>query len=117
MTTPHPILMPFSDLQGFLYQEANHCPLGWLTCAAPTTREPSTAHDLSACYSSVPGVGRHRKQAQRENGSGPRPCSKGPEESGPGSSSALLQVPESKDPTSVTLGPQAWHSLSLAHPV
>lgn len=57
MTTPHPILMPFSDLQGFLYQEANHCPLGWLTCAAPTTREPSTAHDLSACYSSVPGVG------------------------------------------------------------
>lgn len=54
MTTPSSNLDALSDLQSFLYQEANHCPLGQLTCAAPTTREPSTAHDLSTCYSSVP---------------------------------------------------------------
>lgn len=54
MTTPPSNLDAFSDLQSFLYQEANHCPLGQLTCAAPTTREPSTAHDLST---SVPSGG------------------------------------------------------------
>lgn len=33
------------------------CPLGRLTCAAPTTREPLAAHDLVACYGSVPKGG------------------------------------------------------------
>lgn len=108
MTTPASNLDALSDLQSFLYQEANHCPLGQLTCAAPTTRSPPLPMTSLSAIAQSPAGFRHRKQAQRDDGSGPRPHSKGPEDSSPA-------LPYRKSQRARTL-PQSPASPGLAQP-